>query len=78
VSMLIRCHISVPLTFPERTTRFALLSMSLSALLDVNSAHDFLRGLLGLLQEFDTVTDDNLKPKTVKLPHPSLFPLYIN
>ncbi|KAM0753873.1 hypothetical protein T439DRAFT_310695 [Meredithblackwellia eburnea MCA 4105] len=41
-----------------RTTRFAVLGMSLSSLLDISSAHDFLRGLLSLLQEFDSVTDD--------------------
>ena len=33
--------------------------MSLSSLLDIPAAHDFLRGLLSLLQEFDSVSDDN-------------------
>ena len=39
--------------------------MSLSVLLDITAAHDFLRGLLSLLQEYDTVTDENLKARTV-------------
>ncbi|KAK4703808.1 hypothetical protein P7C70_g2404, partial [Phenoliferia sp. Uapishka_3] len=32
--------------------------MSLSSLLDITAAHDFLRGLLSLVQEFDSVPDD--------------------
>ena len=32
--------------------------MSLSSLLDISAAHDFLRGLLSLVQEFDSVPDD--------------------
>ncbi|TNY19899.1 hypothetical protein DMC30DRAFT_282433 [Rhodotorula diobovata] len=42
----------------NRTTRFAVLGMSLSALLDVAPAHDFLRGLLSLTQEFEAVPED--------------------
>lgn len=49
----------------RRTVRFAVLGMSLSALLDISAAHDFLRGLLSLLSEFDTVTDENFKARTV-------------
>lgn len=39
--------------------------MSLSVLLEISAAHDFLRGLLSLLQEYDTIDDENLKAKTV-------------
>jgi hypothetical protein len=39
--------------------------MSLSVLLEITAAHDFLRGLLSLLQEYDTITDDNIKARTV-------------
>ncbi|GAA5890977.1 hypothetical protein JCM8208_003115 [Rhodotorula glutinis] len=50
-------------TFPNdkmrnRTTRFAVLGMSLSSLLDIAPAHDFLRGLLSLTQEFEAVPED--------------------
>lgn len=51
------------------TVRFAILGMSLSVLLDITAAHDFLRGLLSLLQEYDTVTDENLKARTVYRSH---------
>ncbi|KAH8829519.1 hypothetical protein DL96DRAFT_1598448 [Flagelloscypha sp. PMI_526] len=37
----------------KRTLRFAVLAMSLSSLLDINSPHDLLRGLLNTLQEYD-------------------------
>ncbi|GJN88707.1 hypothetical protein Rhopal_001673-T1 [Rhodotorula paludigena] len=42
----------------NRTTRFAVLGMSLSSLLDVSPAHDFLRGLLSLVQEFEAVPEE--------------------
>ncbi|BGP37757.1 hypothetical protein JCM10449v2_001679 [Rhodotorula kratochvilovae] len=50
-------------TFPNdkmrnRTTRFAVLGMSLSALLDISPAHDFLRGLLSLTHEFEAVPEE--------------------
>ena len=48
-----------PLFSDISTLRFAILGMSLSSLLDIPAAHDFLRGLLSLLQEFDSVSDDN-------------------
>ena len=54
-----------PVCIRYRTVRFAVLGMSLSVLLEVKAAHDFLRGLLSLLQEFDSVTDENFKAKTV-------------
>lgn len=40
--------------------------MSLSSLLDLTSAHDFLRGLLSLVLEFDSVTDDKFEKKNVR------------
>ena len=43
--------------------------MSLSVLLEITAAHDFLRGLLSLLQEYDTITDDNIKARTVRHSH---------
>jgi hypothetical protein len=46
--------------------RLAVLGMSLSALLDINVPHDFLRGLLSLAQEFDSVTDDKFDRKNVR------------
>lgn len=51
----------------KRTVRFAVLGMSLSVLLEISAAHDFLRGLLSLLSEFDTVTDENFKARTRNL-----------
>ncbi|KAH9814580.1 hypothetical protein DFH28DRAFT_1082784 [Melampsora americana] len=47
----------------RRTTRFAILGMSLSSLLDIMTFHDFLKGLLNLLLEYETIPDDILKPK---------------
>lgn len=44
-----------------RTSRFAILGMSLSALLDISAPPDFLRGLLSLMQEFDSVADDKFE-----------------
>lgn len=35
--------------------------MSLSALLDISAPPDFLRGLLSLMQEFDSVADDKFE-----------------
>lgn len=49
-----------------RTLRLAVLGMSLSSLLDLTSAHDFLRGLLSLVLEFDSVTDDKFEKKNVR------------
>lgn len=48
------------------TTRFAVLGMSLSSLLDIMTPHDFLRGLINLLHEYETIPDDNFKPKMVR------------
>lgn len=42
-----------------------MLGMSLSALLDIPAAHDFLRGLLSLMQEFEGVPDDKFDRKNV-------------
>lgn len=42
--------------------------MSLSALLDVAPAHDFLRGLLSLTQEFEAVPEDRYGGKNVRRP----------
>lgn len=49
----------------RRTTRFAVLGMSLSALLDIPAPHDFLRGLLSLVQEYEGVPDDKFERKNV-------------
>lgn len=51
----------------KRTVRFAILGMSMSVLLEITAAHDFLRGLLSLLQEFDTIDDENLRARTKNL-----------
>jgi len=45
----------------SRTMRFAVLGMSLSPLLDISAAQDFLRGLIALLQEFESVPDDRFE-----------------
>ncbi|ORY59436.1 hypothetical protein BCR35DRAFT_309309 [Leucosporidium creatinivorum] len=52
-----------PARMRSRTTRYAVLGMSLSALLDIPAAHDFLRGLLSLVQEFESVPDDKFDRK---------------
>lgn len=50
----------------NRTIRFAVLGMSISLLLEITAAHDFLRALLSLLSDFDAVEDDDtIKVKTV-------------
>ncbi|KAG5732738.1 hypothetical protein E4T56_gene16731 [Termitomyces sp. T112] len=48
----------------KRTTRFAILGMSLSNLLDINSPQDLLRGLIHTISEYDQNKDDVEKPKT--------------
>ena len=48
-----------------RTTRYFVLGMSLSALLDIPSAVDYLKALLALLQEFDAVPDDRFERRNV-------------
>ncbi|KAM0792328.1 hypothetical protein ACM66B_005011 [Microbotryomycetes sp. NB124-2] len=42
----------------SRTTRYFVLGMSLSALLDIPSAQDYFRALSALVQEFESVPDD--------------------
>ncbi|GAA5848197.1 hypothetical protein JCM8547_004441 [Rhodosporidiobolus lusitaniae] len=46
-----------------RTIRFAVLGMSLSSLLDISPAHDFLRSLLSLVQEFEAVPEERFGGK---------------
>ena len=51
----------------KRTIRFMVLGCSLGPLLEISSAHDFLRALLTLVTEFDNLTDENLlKPRMVR------------
>ncbi|GAA6029318.1 hypothetical protein JCM8097_003618 [Rhodosporidiobolus ruineniae] len=47
----------------NRTIRFAVLGMSLASLLDISPAHDFLRSLLSLAQEFDAVPEERFGGK---------------
>ncbi|KAG6867404.1 hypothetical protein C0993_003238, partial [Termitomyces sp. T159_Od127] len=49
--------------FRKRTTRYAILGMSLSNLLDINSSQDLLRGLIHTISEFDQSKDDGDKSK---------------
>lgn len=42
----------------RRSTRFTVLGMSLSSLLDIAPAHDFLRALLALVQEFEAIPEE--------------------
>ena len=49
----------------QSTYRFAILAMSLSNLFDIQTAPDFLRGVLLTLAEFDQFQDENFKPKMV-------------
>ncbi|KAG8899711.1 hypothetical protein FRB99_006477 [Tulasnella sp. 403] len=58
----------------QRTYRFAILGMSLSNLFEIQSPQDFLRSLLALLQEFDSVPEDTLKPKMRNLFRGSKLP----
>ena len=49
-------RISTKLTFEillKRTSRFAILGMSLSTLLDIHQPQDLLRGLLNVITEFE-------------------------
>ncbi|GAA5822798.1 hypothetical protein JCM11251_004384 [Rhodosporidiobolus azoricus] len=59
-------------TFPNekmrsRTIRFAVLGMSLSSLLDITPAHDFLRSLLSLVQEFESVPEERFGGKNMQV-----------
>ncbi|KAJ6546972.1 hypothetical protein B0H19DRAFT_1211695 [Mycena capillaripes] len=47
----------------KRTYRFAILGMSLSALLDIPHPQDLLKALLGTLQEYEQSREDSEKPK---------------
>ncbi|KAN0075440.1 hypothetical protein V8E55_011463 [Tylopilus felleus] len=47
----------------KRTNRFAILAMSLSNLLDIPQAYDFLRGLLNTMNEYDQAKEEPDKPK---------------
>ncbi|KNF00914.1 hypothetical protein PSTG_05809 [Puccinia striiformis f. sp. tritici PST-78] len=51
----------------NRTTKFAILGMSLSSLLDINSLQDFLKAMTTLLSEFEAMPTDNYKPKISSL-----------
>lgn len=50
-----------------RTTKFAILGLSLSSLLDINNLQDFLKAMVNLLQEFESIPNDNFKPKITGL-----------
>ncbi|KAG8855145.1 hypothetical protein FRB96_007183 [Tulasnella sp. 330] len=45
------------------TYRWATLGMSLSNLFDITAPQDFLRTLLALMQEYEAVPEDTMKPK---------------
>ncbi|KWU44913.1 hypothetical protein RHOSPDRAFT_4961, partial [Rhodotorula sp. JG-1b] len=47
----------------NRSIRFTVLGMSLSSLLDISPAHDFLRGLLALVQEFEAIPEERFGGK---------------
>jgi len=51
-------HNSPTLRLSYSSTRLAILGMSLSSLLDIQPAHDFLRGLQHLSSEFDQIPED--------------------
>ncbi|GAA5986713.1 hypothetical protein JCM11641_007748 [Rhodosporidiobolus odoratus] len=62
-------------TFPNdkmrnRSTRFAVLGMSLASLLDIAPAQDFLRSLSNLVQEYEAIPDERFGGKN---PPKSLF-----
>lgn len=54
-----------------RTTRFAVLGMSLSGILDITTVGDFVKALVNLLQEYEAIPDANFRPKMVR---PALLP----
>lgn len=47
----------------KRTTRFAILGLSLSSLLDINQPQDLLRGLLNTITEYDQSKEEGEKSK---------------
>ncbi|KAG8217245.1 hypothetical protein J3R82DRAFT_5334 [Butyriboletus roseoflavus] len=51
------------LAMRKRTHRFTILAMSLSNLLDIPQAHDYLRGLLNTMNEYDQAKEEPDKPK---------------
>ncbi|KAH7889979.1 hypothetical protein F5I97DRAFT_1849067 [Phlebopus sp. FC_14] len=51
------------LAMRKRTHRFAILAMSLSNLLDIPPAQDYLRGLLNTMNEYDQAKEEPDKPK---------------
>lgn len=50
----------------DRTSRFAILALSLSSLLDINQPQDLLRGLLNTVTEHDQAKEDGDKSKMVR------------
>ncbi|OAV85702.1 hypothetical protein PTTG_30333, partial [Puccinia triticina 1-1 BBBD Race 1] len=50
-----------------RTTKFAIVGMSLSSLLDINNLQDFLKAMINLLYEFKCIPNNNFKPKISSL-----------
>ncbi|WAR63833.1 hypothetical protein PtB15_17B434 [Puccinia triticina] len=59
-----------------RTTKFAIVGMSLSSLLDINNLQDFLKAMINLLYEFKCIPNNNFKPKisSLSVRLPSLIP----
>ncbi|THH21083.1 hypothetical protein EW146_g415 [Bondarzewia mesenterica] len=47
----------------KRTSRFTVLSMSLSTLFDIHQPQDLLRGLLNMITEYEQAKEENEKPK---------------
>ena len=50
-----------------RTSRFAVLGMSLSNVFDITNANDLMKGLLNILAEYEQSKDENYKPKMVRI-----------
>ncbi|KAF5373163.1 hypothetical protein D9758_001588 [Tetrapyrgos nigripes] len=57
----------------KRTSRFALLGMSLANLLDIQQPHDLLRGLLNTLIEYDQAREDGDKTRIYGMVSSSAF-----
>lgn len=49
-----------------------MLGLALSTLLDISPAHDFLRALLALVQEFESIPEERFGGKVVRQSYPAL------
>ncbi|ETW85344.1 hypothetical protein HETIRDRAFT_310749 [Heterobasidion irregulare TC 32-1] len=58
----------------RRTSRFAILAMSLSTLFDIHQPQDLLRGLLNTVTEYEQAKEEGEKPSKMRIFNRNKFP----